>query len=105
MRASTQGSIGSAISGGLADRRAASLPEGHAATERSDPALSCKLAEALLHEGRRDEALAYAQSGFRVCGDDPALLHVCAWVFSNCDSHGEAAAAYRRLVELCPDWI
>ena len=27
------------------------------------------------------------------------------WVFSNCDSHNEAAAAYRRLIELCPDWI
>ena len=27
------------------------------------------------------------------------------WVFSNCGSYGEAADAYRRLVELSPDWI
>jgi ABC-type polysaccharide/polyol phosphate export permease/tetratricopeptide (TPR) repeat protein len=74
------------------------------ATGQADPLLTCKLAEALLHQGRRDDALACARSGFPACGDNPALLRICAWVFSNCDCHGEAAAAYRRLIERCPDW-
>ena len=75
------------------------------AAGRADPLPTCKLAEALLHQGRRAEALACAHRAFPAAGEDPALLHICAWVFSNCDSPGEAAAAYRRLIELCPDWI
>ncbi|MGE0260462.1 MAG: tetratricopeptide repeat protein [Alphaproteobacteria bacterium] len=70
-----------------------------------DPTRDCKLAEALLHDGRRADALACVRRGFPEAGDDPALLRICAWVFSNCNSHDEAAAAYRRLMELCPDWI
>jgi capsular polysaccharide transport system permease protein len=62
------------------------------------------LAEILLHEGRREEALVRARAGFPEAGDDPTLLRICAWVFSNCDSHAEAAAAYRRLIMLCPNW-
>jgi Flp pilus assembly protein TadD len=72
---------------------------------RLDPLLNCKLAEALLHEGRQAEALAAARRGFPETGDDPALLRICAWVFSNCGDHDEAATTYGRLVELCPDWI
>src|ERR1044071_4635352 len=72
---------------------------------RSDPLLNCKLAEALLHRKRCEEALACTRRGFPEVGSDPALLRICAWVFSNCDSYGEAADAYRRLVELSPDWI
>jgi capsular polysaccharide transport system permease protein len=63
------------------------------------------LAEALLHQGRCEDALFWARRGFPAVGDDPALLRICAWVFSNCDRNGEAAAAYRRLIDLCPDWI
>lgn len=76
-----------------------------AAAGQTDPLPTCGLAEVLLHQGRRDDALACARRGFPAAGDDPALLHICAWVFSNCDSHAEAAEAYRRLIALRPDWI
>ena len=33
------------------------------------------------------------------------MLRICAWVFSNCRCHAEAASAYRHLIELCPDAI
>ncbi len=36
---------------------------------------------------------------------DAAMLRVCAWVFSNCSVHTEAASAYCRLLELSPEWI
>jgi capsular polysaccharide transport system permease protein len=79
--------------------------ERHSASGRLDPLLDCKLAEALLHRGRREDALVCVRRGFPEAAGDPALLRICAWVFSNCDSHDEAAAAYGRLIELCPDWI
>ena len=75
------------------------------AASRPDPLFNCKLAEALLHQRRYEEALACARRGFPEVGSDPALLHICAWVFSNCASYGEAADAYCQLVELSPDWI
>jgi tetratricopeptide (TPR) repeat protein len=76
-----------------------------AASGEPDPVLNCRLAEALLHDGRREEALACVRRGFAAAEDDPVLLHICAWVFSNCNSHRDAAAAYRRLLDLCPEWI
>ena len=79
--------------------------EHQSAAGRPDPLLNCKLAEALLHRRRCEDALACARRGFLEVGSDPALLGICAWVFSNCGSYGEAADAYRRLVELSPDWI
>jgi len=33
------------------------------------------------------------------------MLRICAWVFSNCRCHDEAASAYRRLIELAPDRV
>lgn len=33
------------------------------------------------------------------------MLRICAWVFSNCRCHDEAASTYRRLIELCPDRV
>jgi capsular polysaccharide transport system permease protein len=32
------------------------------------------------------------------------MLQICAWVFSNCGCHAEAADAYCRLLQLRPDW-
>jgi Flp pilus assembly protein TadD len=32
-------------------------------------------------------------------------LRICAWVFSNCNSHLEAAAAYRAILDRESDWI
>lgn len=58
-----------------------------------------------MREDRRDEALECARRAFPAIADDTALLRICAWVFSNCDRHDEAADAYARLLELCPEWI
>jgi capsular polysaccharide transport system permease protein len=71
----------------------------------SDAGLRCLLAEALLHRGRRDEAVQCCRRALPLIGGDAAMLHRCAWVFSNCECHGEAAAAYRSLIAICPDWI
>jgi capsular polysaccharide transport system permease protein len=65
---------------------------------------NCRLAEALLHQGRRDAAVECVRRGFPAADGAAALLHICAWVFSNCECHDEALAAYARLIELCPDW-
>lgn len=65
----------------------------------------CRLAEALLHRGRRTDAVECCRKAFPLVADDPAMLRICAWVFSNSECHEEAGAAYRRLLELCPDWI
>jgi capsular polysaccharide transport system permease protein len=72
---------------------------------QSDAGLNCRLAEALLHQGRRDEAVECGRRAVPWAGSDAAMLRICAWVFSNCGCHAEAAGAYRRLVELCPDEI
>ena len=79
--------------------------EHNAALGKPDATLNCRLAEVSLHQGRREDALKCVRRAFPVAEDDPALLRICAWVFSKSDCHGEAAAAYQRLVELCPDWI
>jgi ABC-type polysaccharide/polyol phosphate export permease/Flp pilus assembly protein TadD len=72
---------------------------------QSDGGLNCRLAEALFRQDRRDAAVECCRRALPASGDDTAGLRICAWVFSNCGCHDEAAAAYRRLVELCPDWI
>jgi len=56
--------------------------EHQSAAGRPDPLLNCKLAEALLHRRRCEDALACARRGFLEVGSDPALLGICAWVFS-----------------------
>lgn len=71
----------------------------------TDAPLNCRLAEALFHAGRRDEAVECCRRAAPARPADPALLRLCAWVFSNSGCHQEAAAAYLRLVELCPEWI
>lgn len=71
----------------------------------ADPGLNCRLAEALFHRGRREEALECTRRAVPGAGDDAAILGLCAWVFSNCECHAEAAAAYHRLIELLPDAI
>ncbi len=74
-------------------------------SEQSDAGLHCRLAEALLHQSRRDEAVECIRRALPWVGSDAAMLRICAWVFSNCGCHAEAAGAYRGLVELCPDGI
>jgi ABC-type polysaccharide/polyol phosphate export permease len=65
----------------------------------------CRLAEALQHQGRTEEAVDCCRRAWPQIGDDPSLLRICGWVFSNAACHDEAAAAYRRLIALCPEWI
>jgi ABC-type polysaccharide/polyol phosphate export permease/Flp pilus assembly protein TadD len=67
--------------------------------------LRCRLAEALFHHGRRDEAVTCCRQALPHVGGDPALLELCAWVFSNDARHADAAAAYRSLLALSPHWI
>jgi tetratricopeptide (TPR) repeat protein len=66
---------------------------------------NCRLAEALFHAGRRDDALECGRRAFGMADGHGHVLDFCAWLFSNCGCHAEAATAYRRLVVLRPDWI
>jgi ABC-type polysaccharide/polyol phosphate export permease/Flp pilus assembly protein TadD len=66
---------------------------------------NCRLAEALFHSSRRDAALECARRALPWVENTAADLRICAWVFSNCGCYDEAAAAYRGLIELCPDWV
>lgn len=80
-------------------------PPAEAATSRScDAAASCRLAEALLHQGRQEEAVDCCRRAWPFIGDDQELWQIAAWVFSNAACHEEAAAAYDKLLELRPDW-
>jgi ABC-type polysaccharide/polyol phosphate export permease/Flp pilus assembly protein TadD len=89
----------------LAVDRASVGPGGDDGAPDTDAGRHCRLAEALLHNGRRAEAVAYCRRALPGAAGDPALLRICAWVFSNCGCHDEAAAAYGAVLRLCPDWI
>jgi capsular polysaccharide transport system permease protein len=65
----------------------------------------CGRAEALFHAGRRDEALALARLAYELRPDDQETVRFCAWLFSNCQDHAAAGAAYERLLALRPEWI
>src|SRR5262249_48653139 len=65
--------------------------------------LYCRLAEALLHRDRPDDAVECCRRASPWVGSDAAALRLCAWVFSNTRCHDEAAASYRRLAEICPE--
>jgi capsular polysaccharide transport system permease protein len=71
----------------------------------SDAGLNCRLAEALFHHNRHDESVECCRRASPWAGGDTAMLRICAWVFSNCRCHDEAAAAYRLLIELAPDRV
>ena len=72
---------------------------------RESAASDCRLAETLLHQGQTEEAAECCRRAWPQIGDDPSLLRICGWVFSNAACHDEAAAAYRRLLAVCPEWI
>lgn len=71
---------------------------------RGDAQLNRRLAEALFHCGRTEEALDCGRRSLALAPSDPETLYFCAWLFSNAGAHGEAAAAYRALLEIDPDW-
>ena len=52
----------------------------------------CRLGEALYYRGRREDAVACARAAFDLLSEHKETTEFCAWVFSNCDCHEEAAA-------------
>ena len=64
----------------------------------------CQLSEALYHKGSRDVAVDCARSAFDLQPEKEEIANLCAWVFSNCGKHEEAAAAYEQLLAIRPDW-
>ena len=58
----------------------------------------------LFHKGSRGVALECARSAFDLQPEKEEIANLCAWVFSNCGAHGEAAAAYEQLLAARPDW-
>ena len=55
-----------------------------------------RLGEVLLHRGWREHAVACARIAFELRPEDEGIANLCAWVFSNCGRHEDAAAAYER---------
>ena len=64
----------------------------------------CQLSEALYHKGSRDIAVECARSAFDLQPEKEEIANLCAWVFSNCEEHEEAAAAYEQLLAIRPHW-
>ena len=64
----------------------------------------CRLSEALFHKGSRDDATECARSAFDLQPEHEEIANLCAWIFSNCGEHEEAAAAYERLLSMRPHW-
>jgi capsular polysaccharide transport system permease protein len=68
------------------------------------PIFYCRLGEALLHNGRRDDAVDCARIAFELRPDQEEIANVCAWVFSNCGRYGQAGEAYEQLLKIRPVW-
>jgi ABC-type polysaccharide/polyol phosphate export permease/Flp pilus assembly protein TadD len=68
------------------------------------PTFYARLGEALLHKGRREDAVACARRAFELPSGEKEIANICAWVFSNCERHEEAVAAYERLIEFRGEW-
>ncbi len=58
----------------------------------------------LFYGGRLSEALECGRRAFAAAADDDETAHFCAWLFSNCGCHAEAAAAYEQLIASNPGW-
>ncbi|HWB51910.1 MAG TPA: ABC transporter permease [Stellaceae bacterium] len=67
--------------------------------------LACRLGEKLYHDGRADDAVECGRAAFAAAANDNDVAHFCAWLFSNCGRHAEAARAYEQLLAQRPDWI
>ncbi|HKM72337.1 MAG TPA: tetratricopeptide repeat protein [Stellaceae bacterium] len=66
--------------------------------------LYCQLSEALYHNGIHDNAVECARIAFDLQPEKEEIANLCAWVFSNCGRHEEAAAAYERLLVIRSQW-
>src|SRR5438132_499116 len=60
--------------------------------------LHCRLSEALYRRQSFDEAVECARTALDLRPDSDEVANLCAWVFSNCERHEEAAAAYERML-------
>jgi ABC-type polysaccharide/polyol phosphate export permease/Flp pilus assembly protein TadD len=67
-------------------------------------ALYCRLSEAFFYRGRHEDAFACASTAFDLEPQGEAVADFCAWLFSNCGRHSEAATAYERLLDGRPGW-
>src|SRR5580704_99659 len=67
--------------------------------------LNCRLGERLFYSGRSVEAIECGRRAFTAAANDNEIIHFCAWLFSNCGCHREAASAYQRLIADRPDWV
>lgn len=67
-------------------------------------AVYCRLGEALYYRDERKGAIDCARSAFALAPEQETVADFCAWLFSNCGCHHEAAAAYRRLLDRRPRW-
>jgi capsular polysaccharide transport system permease protein len=66
--------------------------------------LYCRLGEALFYHDQGAAAAECARAALALQPEDQSTVDFCAWLFSNCQRHGEAAAAYERLLEWRPQW-
>jgi capsular polysaccharide transport system permease protein len=67
-------------------------------------ALYCRLAEAFYYRGRQEDAVEGARAAFGLDPRNETIADFCAWLFSNCGCHQEAAAAYEQLLEFRAGW-
>jgi capsular polysaccharide transport system permease protein len=73
--------------------------------EQEFPLFYCRLSETLLHRGNPERAVECARVAFELRPQAEETAHLCAWVFSNCGCHADAAAAYERLLKFRPSWV
>jgi capsular polysaccharide transport system permease protein len=75
-----------------------------ALTDGVRASLYCRLGEAWYYRGMRDAAVGCARAAFELQPGSEPIADFCAWLFSNCERHDEAAAAYERLIAMRPRW-
>ena len=85
-----------------ADERALPGDPGRSAEQQA--AFNCRQAESLFYAGEREAAMASARAAFALSPGAEPIADFCAWLFSNCGHHREAAQAYERLLECRAGW-
>jgi len=58
-----------------------------------------------MHRGRSEDAVACARLAFASSPEKEEIANTCAWVFSNCGQHADAAATYESLLKIRPRWV
>jgi ABC-type polysaccharide/polyol phosphate export permease/Flp pilus assembly protein TadD len=75
-----------------------------AVSDSDRAAFYCRLGEAFFYRDQTEAALECARSAFELQPQRESIADFCAWLFSNCGHHNEAAAAYERLIVCRPGW-